>query len=495
MRIHLYWVIILLFTVVSGCESSKPLPHAPLQEFTSYWEDRIPQVMNSYDVPGISVAILTKGTMVWSQAYGWADQENQRPLTLDAMFRVESISKSVTAWGVMQLVERGKVDLDLPVQTYLSDSLRTALLPQDAQITVRQLLAQRSGLDLGTIGEEYSPGTELPNLISYLEREMQYVYPPDTQFFYSNVGYNLLQLLIEKVTAQSFEQYMQTALFNPLGMHQSTFDWHDSLYQYMPQGYETNGQPVDPYVYPAQPSGGLIATVSDIARFAGASYSVVKKADTALLSSRSLQEMYTAYSQELGIYDFVADGYGLGHFLERLPDQSKAVWHGGQGHGWMTHFHMIPATGDGVIILANSQRSWPVIAALLTDWGHWVGVDQIKMGRIHTAVQFLWGLTITIGIGWLALLLRFITGVYSKRRYWAPWSGPKRDKRLVQFGLGIAVLVGFFCATQQPYLMVTSIFPGVAGWLGWVIVLGALLSIVMALFPQSATPNRNQQTI
>src|SRR6056297_2660216 len=111
--------------------------HAPRQEFTAHLDQRVPQIMLDYKIPGLSIALLENGETVWKQAYGYADVEAGRKLTVDTYCRLESISKSVTAWGVMKLIEQGAIDPDVPVEQYLS----TWELPEtefdEAQVTAR----------------------------------------------------------------------------------------------------------------------------------------------------------------------------------------------------------------------------------------------------------------------------------------------------------------------------------------------------------------------
>ena len=90
--------------------------------FTEYLDGRIPRLMNQYDVPGASVALVRDGDLVWSEAYGYADLEHEREMTVEDVFRAESISKSVTAWGVMRLVEQGRIDLDAPLCPAVRDA-------------------------------------------------------------------------------------------------------------------------------------------------------------------------------------------------------------------------------------------------------------------------------------------------------------------------------------------------------------------------------------
>src|SRR6056297_1272539 len=82
------------------------------------------------------------------------------------------------------------------------------------------------------------------------------------------------------------------------------------------------------------------------------------------------------------LFGLTTDGYWLGHFTETLSDGRHAVWHGGQGYGWMSHMHLVPDTGDGIVILSNSQRAWPLFAALLKDWSTGLGVAPVGMTRV-----------------------------------------------------------------------------------------------------------------
>src|SRR5690606_26332007 len=118
-------------------------------------------------------------------------------------------------------------------------------------------------------------------------------------------------------------------------------------------GYDLRGAPVPPYVYPVRASGGLLATVDDVARFVAASMTTPGARTSPVLAIESVHQLHVPRVRIAGLYWFVADAYGAGHFTEELRDGRLAVWHGGQGHGWMSHFHAVPEAGDGIVILTN----------------------------------------------------------------------------------------------------------------------------------------------
>ena len=146
--------------------------------------------------------------------------------------------------------------------------------------------------------------------------------------------------------------------------------------------------------------------------------------------------MYTPVSENIGIYGLVFDAYGLGYYIETLPNGKLAVAHGGQGTGIMTHFHAVPETGDAFVILTNSQRSWPFIARLLSDWAQWRGFPSVGMGRMVLGEYGMW---VLVGIIWFSLLLqvrRLAAGImyasagpdsFGKERYDSLYSGRRCD--------------------------------------------------------------------
>jgi CubicO group peptidase (beta-lactamase class C family) len=272
-----------------------------------------------------------------------------------------------------------------------------------------------------------------------------------------------LQLLIEEVTDRDFADYMSDQVLLPLDMRQSTFAWDDSLFSLVPLGYDPQGKPVPPYVYPAAASGGLLATLDDVARFASAG---LQRAEQQLLQSESLRKMYAPRVYDLGIYKAVTDAYGFGHFIEYFPDRTKAVWHGGQGHGWMTHFHVVPNADAAIVILTNSQRSWPVISRILIDWANWNGIPSIKMGRIVLAAKMIWGFNIFIAMIALIQGIRLIYGFSTGIREWVFLGALTSMKRVIGLAVSLSIIALLTWILFQPYLMITSVFPIASYWTG-----------------------------
>lgn len=457
-----------------------------LEVYRAQLDAKLPLLMDRYNVPGLAIALIDEGEVVWSNAYGYADIDQRQTMSTSSIFRVESISKSVTAWGVMRLVEQGLIDLDEPVARYIR-SWNFPQSPLAAQsITTRMLLSNSAGLSLGSIGEEYEPQSAMPALPDFLTKEFALVADPGSSFQYSDTGFNMLQLLIEEVTGRDFAEYMASEVIAPLNMTRASFEWNPSMQRLIPTGYDLSGKPVPTYVYPAQASGGLFATVEDVARFASAGL-FTNPLGHEILTPEGVRMLHIPQVVMNGAFAVVADAYGFGHFIETLPDGRQAVWNGGQGHGWMSHFHIVPESGDGIVILTNSQRSWPLLAEILSDWAEWNGAKQVKFGRITQANHAFLGL-----IGMLSLLsvwqsYHILCDVRQGRRCFAPLAGAARNVRMLQAFIGISILAALAWANAQPYLMVFSIFPGKTGWAALALLALAATMIASASFAPKHT--------
>jgi CubicO group peptidase (beta-lactamase class C family) len=447
--------LVLLFVFVLGCEKK----FCSVDDFSNHLDNRIPLLMERFEVPGTVVALIKDGKTVWEKSYGYADAGLKKKLNTTDLCMVHSISKSLTAWGVMKLVQDGKIDLDEPVYKYF----RTFHLPDDSpyfkKITTRDLLSNSSGLGLGTIGVHYFSSEERPLLRDVLLSDLKVVDKPGRTFIYSNAGFNLLELLIEEVTGENFAIYMEKAVLLPLGMTNSGFQYSPDQFPDIPKGYKIDGEEIPVYFYAGNSSGGLFSTVGDIAKFVSASITKFNEDGLEVLSSEFINEIHAPQIEMSGLFSAVFDSYGFGHFIETLPNGMKAVSHGGQGLGWMTHFHFVPETGDGIVIFANSQRSWPMFSVVLEDWAQFNRFDSVGMGIIAKGDVAVWIMINIIIFFSFLMLFRLLHGIFSGKRRFDPFSQRSLTKRIVQFVISIDIYIVLIWSISQDYLFITSIFP------------------------------------
>lgn len=478
-------MIWLLFVSVllAGCESKQPFQGFSADEFSLYLDERIPDLMNRYDIPGVSVVLVQQGERVWGGAYGFADLSTGRRMTTDTICRVESISKSVTAWGAMKLVEEERIGLDEPIYRYLKSWTFPDSPFDETKITLRHLLSHQSGLPLGPIGEEYSPVEEKPTLKESLSRNAVLVQEAGSQFAYSNVGFHLIELLIEEITGRDFSDYMTDEILKPLQMNQSSYTWSGYFDPPVPPGYDLDKNPVPVYVYSEKGSGGLFASTEDIARFMMAGMIDVTSGFGLPLNQISIRQLYEPAAEVAGIYSFVLESYGMGHFIDSLSTGEVSVFSGGQGHGWMTHFQSIPGSGDGIVILTNSQRSWPFIGYILKDWSQWRGESPVGMARITDAVTGIWILIGFLILGSVLQAWRLVTQIIQKRRRFSSFQKQNRSVRMIQFILFLSLILAVFWSLNQDYFFLFSVFPVAADVLIIVLILVSLLLLISVLFP------------
>jgi len=438
--------------------------HSPTEEFAAFLDLRVPNLMGLYEIPGVSIALVRDGRILYTSAYGYSDQKSGRKMTVDTPMRVQSISKSVTAWAVLKLVEEGKLNLEDPAEKYLKGwKLPASDYPPDG-VTVKRLLCHTAGMPLGDVFTLYSPDEAMPSLKESLTRSAILFQMPGKGFSYSNVGYNLLELLIEVVTGRDFAEYMKNEVLRPLGMYHSDFEWSEELLASAPLGYTLDGNPVSPYRYPERASGGLIATAEDIARFCIAG--MPDFSDQRVLARPAIEQLYFAQTESLGIYGAVFDAYGFGYYTEGLSDGKLAVSHGGQGTGWMSHFHAVPETGDAIVILTNSQRSWPFISSLLKGWARWCGFSPPGMTRILIGECFIWGLVGLIAGITLCLIADIVRKVAKGNlRFITLQQKVMKPSRIFKIGISLSILAILWWATCQKYLFLTTVFPVSSIWL------------------------------
>ena len=338
-------------------------------------------------------------------------------------------------------------------------------------------------MPLGNVVQRFSPTDEVPSIRTVLSDEALAFQEPGTSFYYSNVSINLLELLIEEVSGREFSVFMQEEILNPLGMDHSSFTWSKDYETPVPNGYDLKNRPVPVYVYAGKASGGLFASTEDIASFVSAGMTGSYQKDHGVLEPDTIEMLYKPQVEMAGFYAQAFNYYGFGHLIEILPNGTTAVSHGGQGAGIMTHFHLVPEDGRGIVILTNSQRSWPLIGYILSDWAEWAGYGSVGMEKI------IWGKNILHVLVGLVLILalwqvfRVYKGLKSGNR---TYTSPLKEVTLLRFlqFLCFGILTaGLLWAVTRPYLNITSLMPVVSVWLGYSLLVTALVSLGSALFP------------
>ena len=248
-RILLIWILVLIAVTAMWVLVDIPVAKTgDVEDFLAYVDEFVPRYLDRRNISGAAVGLAHKGQVVHLAGYGVADADGQVPVTEDTVFQVASISKSVTAWGVMRLVEEGLVDLDAPVSTYLTRWELPSSEYDARGVTVRRLLSHSAGI--ANVGG-YA-GFDSRDKVQTLEDSLvsardaggegaRIIYQPGSKYLYSGGGYTILQLLVEEVTQQTFATYMEDKILRPLGMTKSSFAPSPAIEQDLSVVYDTNG--------------------------------------------------------------------------------------------------------------------------------------------------------------------------------------------------------------------------------------------------------------
>ena len=371
---YLMFFFVFLFSIaLSAQEKSKST-----EQFLEEIDKKIPQLLHDFSIPGAAIAIIEDGKIVLQKGYGFSDVEKQVKVTMKTGFNIGSISKTVTAWGVMKLVGEGKIDLDAPAERYLTRwHLPESEFDSD-KVTVRRLLSHTAGLSLPSVSAELS-FDNLPTIVEWLNGEndglgpVEIILEPGTKWVYSGGGYGLLQLIIEEVTDQKFEDYMQVEVLDPLGMQNSSFKIDDKVLSTSATPYDRFGEPTDFGLFTVQSAAGLHTTLEDFIRFAFASLPAHEDHQkyNSLLPVKTVQQMMEpAPNSAIGGWK-----YGLGYQTVHKDTFQVFIGHSGSNNGWEASFRLDPATNDGFIVLTNGSAGGYICNPMFCELFNWTSSD------------------------------------------------------------------------------------------------------------------------
>ncbi|HEY9879452.1 MAG TPA: serine hydrolase [Leptolyngbyaceae cyanobacterium] len=302
-----------------------------------------------------TVLVVCDGETVLGRAYGLADLEQQIPHTLDTRFPIGSVTKQFTAAAILQLQDRGLLNVQAPVATYLPD------YPNDT-ITLHHLLTHTAGLPNLTSTPDYFEWMQQPATLDALIarfRDLPLEFEPGSQYRYSNSGYVLLSQVIETVSGQSYGDYIQDNLLTPLGMENTGYNKPSSV-PGLAQGYRGNPRDYQsvPSTHPttAQGAGGLHSTVGDLARWNQALFGEVP-GDREILSQQAIAAMTTP-QVSLGSAEAPEIDYGYGLVINN-QSENRLIGHGGGISGFVTSLLYLPDQDTTIAVLSNVESINP----------------------------------------------------------------------------------------------------------------------------------------
>jgi len=308
-------------------------------------------------VPSLAVAVAKGGKIIWEEGFGWADREGRVPATEHTTYSLASISKPITATGLMILAERGKLQLDKPANDYLGNGKITGLAGDASAATVRRVANHTSGLPLHYVFYYDGAIDRVPTMDEAIARYAILVYPPGSSYQYSNLGFGILDHIIERLSGQSYADYMRAEVFLPLGMTHSSIHVAPGLEPFAAVRYDNNGKRIPFYDFDHRGGSAVYASAHDLVRF-GMFHLKDHLADQQrILADSTLDAMHVNTTgvpgSEYGIGWAVGDDMGLKRFA-----------HTGGMPGVNTALYLYPTEDLAVVVLSNTTSRHPFTLAM-----------------------------------------------------------------------------------------------------------------------------------
>lgn len=299
--------------------------------------------------PGCAVGVAVRGTPVLIKAYGMADLEHDVPNRPDTIFESGSVAKQFTAMAILLLAHDGKLSLDDQVRTHIPE-----LPDYGVPLTIRHMLTHTSGLrDWGSIaGIAGAPRTSRAythaHVLDIVSRQKALNFTPGTDWSYSNTGFNLAAIIVDRLSGMSFAEFSKRRIFNPLGMTRTSWrDDHQRIVKGRAIAYSTttDGYQIEMPFENVHGNGGLLTTVGDLLKW-NENYVQPRIGDAALVAEQQQPGKYT---------DGRALEYGLGLYVRPL-DGVHNVYHSGSTAGYRAHLNRFPDSHTSVAVLCNTSN-------------------------------------------------------------------------------------------------------------------------------------------
>ncbi|HEY6069926.1 MAG TPA: serine hydrolase domain-containing protein [Chthoniobacterales bacterium] len=335
----------------AAAPQATPAPALTKEDFETFLDALIPSQLQNRNIAGAVVSVVKDGQVLFQKGYGYADVEAKKPVLPDqTLFRPGSISKLFTATAVMQLVEQGKLDLDRDVNDYLDFAIPKTY-PEP--VTLRRLLTHTAGFEETLKNLFVARDSDLKALRTYLVNQMPArIFPPGKVPSYSNYGFSLAGYIVERVSGEKFERYIDNHILKPLRMDHSTFDQPlpAQLAAQMSKGYrDASKKPRDFEFVQAAPAGSLSTTAADMTRFMLAFLQNGSVDGVSILKPETVQQMQT---RQFELNPMIC-GLGI-TFMEYWLNPVRVIGHGGDTVYFHSDMVLVPDAHVGYFLSYNT---------------------------------------------------------------------------------------------------------------------------------------------
>ncbi|MEO8451052.1 MAG: serine hydrolase domain-containing protein [Gemmatimonadota bacterium] len=320
--------------------------------------DAAERFLKERGVAGVAVAVAKDGKIIWEEGFGWANREKMIPATPNTMFSLASISKPITATGLMTLVQRGQIKLDQPANDYLGVGKLTGLAGDASGATVRRVLSHTAGLPLHYQFFYANEATRrAPTMDETIARYGILVTAPGETFQYSNLGFGIIDYIISRASGMAFADFMRTRVFLPLGMTHTSIDIAPGLEPYAAERYwPSNQKPVSFYTFDHVGASAVWSSAHDLVRFGMFHLKNRLPDQRAILADSSIDEMKKPVHEAFGAE------YALGWVVHRNQRGRPLIEHSGGMPGVSTILNLYPSDNVVITVLTNGSLGWGSVA-------------------------------------------------------------------------------------------------------------------------------------
>ncbi|NBC47717.1 MAG: serine hydrolase [Gammaproteobacteria bacterium] len=337
----------------------------------------LPRLMERFEVPGAALALIEQGRVRYLRGFGMAQPGANVPVTPSTLFQAASDSKPVTAFAVLQLAERRRVDLDDPIEIDLEGWRLPPSRWDSAEVTVRRVLSHTAGLSIPGYGG-FPPGQPTQTLLESLAgaadaggQPVAIVHPPGQGFVYSGGGFTLAQLMLRRQGGEPFAELASGRVLQPLDMANSSFPARPAPSPPLAWTFDDDGKRAPARRFTALAAAGLQTTAGDLARFTAALMPgpCGEPPGRSVISPKSVQAMLTPQPNSANALVLPDSRYGLGIALKTLPSGHLLAHHPGDNlPNWHNLIAAIPERRLGLALMTNAAGGRQMRVAVLCRW-------------------------------------------------------------------------------------------------------------------------------
>lgn len=366
--------------------SSKLEDERPAEEVVKTIKEELPDILVQASVPGAAVAVVDDRTVLWEETYGNVDSPDSRPVDMNTLFSIQSMSKSFTALAVLMAVQETMVELDTPIKKYLPDFTVNSLYDKHPEtiITLRHLLSHWSGLTheapFGSNNDDrYDFTKHIESISSTWLR-----YPVGYRYYYSNLGIDLAGYILQVRSGKPFGEYVKDKVLATIGMSHSLYDM-DVIEQASNRAIGHSEYRIPPLRIPMIPAGGLYTNINDMASYLQFHMNKGAVKGHRILRADLMEQMHTI--------QFARSGQRFGYCLGviRCPvSDSYCIYHAGAGYGFSSIMVMFPEKKIGVGLLTNSENEsviWSLLNMVIASISEKCGEAPIEEPGIERMVK------------------------------------------------------------------------------------------------------------